>query len=274
MQVVVAIDLVVLQQLSHADELILAEDASQVQAFLHQFLLLDLVLGENARAARVVRFPEGVGDDLHEEPQEVYLAFLYLADAGDTVYLLEVKNRCDVEVVIFFLDFVHGEVSVCSEQKVLSSRGAGHGKSMDETHTLIHLTHTLLVLFIKVTLADALEIVIDLLLSCLISFLLIILILRTGLINLNNIIIIHRILIRRIAVLPFLVEKLLMWLITDVLIELIGIRHMLLEFRITHVGAVVFGVEGFVALFGKRRRALAVDLGVHGLLLVLLVGCL
>lgn len=65
-----------------------------------------------------------------------------------------------------------------------------------------------------------------------------------------------------------------MWLITDILIELIGIRNMLLELRVAHVGAVVFGVERFVALFGKRRGTLAVDLGVHGVLLVLLVGYL
>ena len=232
------------------------------------------MLGEDARAARVVSLAQVVGDDLHEEPQEVDLAFLYLADTGDAVYFLEVENSGDIEVVIFFLDVVHGEVSLCSQQQVFSSRHAGHGESMDETHALLHLLHVLLVLFIKVTLADALEIVINFLLSCLLVFFLIILILRTGLIDLNNIIIIHRVLVRRIAVLPFLVEQLLMWLITDILIELIGIRHMLLEFRVAHVGAVVFGVEGFVALFGKRRGTLAVGLGVHGVLLVLLVGYL
>lgn len=74
------------------------------------------MLGENPRAARVVGLAQGIGDDLHEEPQEVDLALLYLADAGNAVYLLEVENGSDVEVVIFLLDFVHGEVSLCSEQ--------------------------------------------------------------------------------------------------------------------------------------------------------------
>lgn len=184
----------------------MAEDAGQVQAFLHQFLLLDLVLGENPRAARVISLAQGVSDDLHEEPQEVDLAFLYLADAGDAVYLFEVENGGDVEVVIFLLDFVHGEVSLCSEQQVFGPRHAGHGKSVDVTHALVHLLHVFLVLLIKVALVDALKIIIDILLSRLVSIFLIILILRAGLINLDNIIIIHRILVGRIAVLPFLIE--------------------------------------------------------------------
>lgn len=63
-----------------------------------------------------------------------------------------------------------------------------------------------------------------------------------------------------------------MRLIADVLVELIGIGHMLLELRVSHVGAVVFGVERFVALFGQRRGPFAVYLGVHLVLLVLLMG--
>lgn len=143
---------------------------------------------------------------------------------------------------------------------------------MDVTHALVHLLHVFLVLLIKVALVDALKIIINVLLSRLIPIFLIILILRAGLINLDNIIIIHRILVGRIAVLPFLIEQLLMRLIADVLVELIGIGHMLLELRVAHVGAVVFGVERFVALFGQRRGPFAVYLGVHLVLLVLLMG--
>lgn len=235
-QVVVAVYLVVLKELGQADELILAEYAGEVQAFLYHLFLFELVLCGNALAARVVGPAEGVGDDLHEEPEEVDLPLLDLADAGDAVDLLEVEHRGDVEEVIFFLDGVHCEVLPL---RVGSLRVAMHGQSVDEAHALLHWLHVFLVLFIEVALAVAFEIVIDLLLPELLSFFLILLILRAGLIDLNNMVIIHGILVGRIAVLPFLIEQLFVRLFTDIRVGLVEIRHMFLEFRVVHVGTVV-----------------------------------
>ena len=47
------------------------------------------------------------------------LSFFYLAAARYAVHLLEVEHSLDVEVVIFFFDIVHGEVSLGPKQQVL-----------------------------------------------------------------------------------------------------------------------------------------------------------
>ena len=89
-EVVVSIHLVVFHELRQTNQLILAKDAREVEAFLDQLFLLDLVLGEDARELRVVGLAQGIGDDLQEEPEEMDLSLFYLADAGYAVHLLEV----------------------------------------------------------------------------------------------------------------------------------------------------------------------------------------
>lgn len=90
---------------------------------------------------------------------------------------------------------------------------------MDQAHT--SLLHSLFAFFIKVTLAHTLEIIIDFLLSCVFSLLIIILVLRPSLIDLYDIVVINGILVWRVAVLPFLVEKLFVRFLADILVELV-----------------------------------------------------
>ena len=67
-EVVISIHLVVFYKLRQTNQLVLAKDAREVEAFLDQFFLLDLVLGEDARELRVVGLAQGICYDLQEEP--------------------------------------------------------------------------------------------------------------------------------------------------------------------------------------------------------------
>lgn len=73
------------------------------------------MLGEDAWKTYVVGLAQGKGNDLQEESKQMDLPLFYLADAGYAIYLLEVQNRIDVEIVILLLHFVHREVSLSSD---------------------------------------------------------------------------------------------------------------------------------------------------------------
>lgn len=170
--------------------------------------------GEDTWKVGVVGLAQRKGNNLQQEPKQVNLTFFYLAYAGNAIYLLEVQNGIDIEIVIFFFDIVHGEISLSSDEQILCSMGnIIHVKAIDYAHVLLH---SLVTYFIEVFLAYSLKIIIDFLFSCVFCTFGIILVLRSSLIDLNDVVVVDGILIRRITVLPFFIEKLFMWFLAYV----------------------------------------------------------
>lgn len=109
MVVVVAVDLFVLDELCRTDVLVPVEGGPQNHALLDLGLFFLLVDCFETGVGEVVLLPLGKNDELQEEPKEVDLSLLRLADPGDGLDFFEVQECIDADVVIFLIDGIECE---------------------------------------------------------------------------------------------------------------------------------------------------------------------